>query len=246
MRVWRKTVCGKQLLHIWSVLLTSCILTACDQPGQLATPQPTELPVLTTVPSAISNGTLPGMATRSADETRIAQWRHDLETVVALTPRPPEATYVLSGPTPTWALGRVFCSGGSSLEPMQYSCWRGLVDGELITVAAGQQNFYGDRSQGLFIVFHRGVFDSSASSTEVYSTPLKLGGVQILEIDGTRFTLAPYDPMATYIPEPQRSPTPGIVFVFDLATRQWVSPPPSLGPSPSAIPTSGPSPIPSP
>ena len=57
----------------------------------------------------------------------------------------------------------------------------------------------------------------------MYQTPQKVGAVHLAELNGTQVTLAPDDPqLAT-------------TFVFDLVTRQWVTPAPS--PVPSALPT---------
>jgi hypothetical protein len=58
-------------------------------------------------------------------------------------------------------------------------------------------------------------------------------------VDGTLATLVSYDyPWILYTPTPPVSPTPGPVFVFDLATRQWVTPGPT--PVPSLPPSPGP------
>src|SRR5213078_4076001 len=72
----------------------------------------------------------------------------------------------------------------------------------------------------------------------IYQTPQNIGPVRIVSIDGTRVTLGYYDGWTR--DTPQASPTPSVTFVFDLISRQWVSPSPA--PSPSAMPTSGPSP----
>jgi hypothetical protein len=210
------------------LLLAGCAQTEARQTTLQAT-DPTSRPIP------------PIMLTRWADETRIAQYRAQLETAVALTPRPPRRTPPPPMPTPTWAMGWVGCANGRTLEPQRYSCWRGVFNGELLTVAAGQQSVYSDRAQGLLLVYHGGLMDSSAPNTEVYSTPLRLGGVSIIAMTGTLFTLAPYDPWAI---TPGVTATPGITFVFDLATRQWVSPPPSPSPSPALSPPPLPSPSP--
>jgi hypothetical protein len=50
--------------------------------------------------------------------------------------------------------------------------------------------------------------------------------MRIVAIDGTRFTLAPIDFYYFETPEALQTPwttaTPGAVFIFDIATRQWV------------------------
>jgi hypothetical protein len=53
---------------------------------------------------------------------------------------------------------------------------------------------------------------------EVYNTPFKRGPMRIDAVNGTRFTLETYDAVNTPVPG---TPT---VIIFDLATRQFVSP----------------------
>jgi hypothetical protein len=206
----------------WAVMPLLCLLTACGGPSPLTTPAPTELTVPTAVLSPTATYVAPAAATRAAYATRNATWRSDLQTQVALTPIPPLPTLPPLRPTPTWSPGWVHCAYGDVREPARYKCWRGIFNGELLTVAAGRQGSLGDRSQGLFMVFHGGILDASAPTTEVYSTPLRLGGMTIVSVNDTRFTLAPYDPLVD--PTPNATQTPGISFIFDLATRQWVNP----------------------
>jgi hypothetical protein len=89
------------------------------------------------------------------------------------------------------------------------------------------------------MVFADGLFDTTAATTEVYSTPVNIGVVLLTSVDGTLATLVSYDyPWILYTPTPSVSPTPGPVFCFDLATRQWVTPGPT--PVPSLSPSPGP------
>jgi len=77
----------------------------------------------------------------------------------------------------------------------------------------------------VIVVSYGPYIDMSSPATEVYSTPLRLGGMRILSMKDTQFNLTPYDPWD--IQTPVGSPTPPIAFVFDLATRQWVNPAPN-------------------
>jgi hypothetical protein len=52
---------------------------------------------------------------------------------------------------------------------------------------------------------------------DIYSTPQRAGPVEIVSVDGMRFTLV-------VISDPWTTATPGATFVFDLSTRQWVNP----------------------
>jgi hypothetical protein len=103
-----------------------------------------------------------------------------------------------------------------------------------------------DPMQGLLLVFNGPALDTSDPTAEVYSTPLKVGGIRIVALNGTRFTVAPVNlrtPGA--ILTPWTTATPGTSFVFDLATRQWVNTPtPGPSPSVSASPIASVSPLP--
>ncbi len=230
------------------MILAVPMLTACGTQGQATTPQPTELPVPTIPPSElVSTPTATWFstidATRHAVETVSEQDRADLFTRYALSPTPPFPTLGPPQPTETWIMGLHECSEGSGYYPQVYGCWRGIVNGELISIAGGRQGSGGDTTQGLLMVFHGPLFDPLAPTTEYYSTPVRLGGVRLVSVDGSRLTLVPYNPWY-----PQATYPPDTTFVFDLDTRQWVSSPPSptitITPSLSPIPSPSLSPIP--
>ena len=193
-----------------------------------------ETPITTpvTTPADTPTRLPPVAATNQALETRWAQNRDRIRTEVALTPTGPPRGPATALPTPTWAMGWISCGNGNNREPEFYSCWRGVINGEMISIGVGQQSMNNDRSQGLLMIFHGGWLISSISPTEIYSTPIKLGGMRIasLDLNSMLITLTPYDPRT-----PGPTATPGVTFVFDLATRQWVSPPTTPGPSPSAL-----------
>lgn len=240
-------------------LSTGCVaimlwlLTACTTVGQSATqppngetrtlvavptastPEPTRIPTQgpgtpTAPPTTAARPTTVREATQAARSTADAQYLADIRTKYAPYTAVPIPTLGLPQPTPTWIMGLQGCVNGISYAPLMLGCWRGYLNGELISAAGGRQT-EGDRTQGLLMVFHGPLFDPLALTTEVYSTPLKLGAVRLVSVDGTRCTLIPYDPLGSQgTPTPLISPTPSILFVFDLATRQWV--------------TSGPSPVP--
>lgn len=227
---------GKHLLFVGSILLAFCVLAACGETVYQTTPEPTYVPVPTVAPSP-TDGIPPGEATHAVLDTRIAEHQSQIMTEVALTPPRPVPGYITPLPTPTYWLGlHEGCANNpNGYVPQIISCWRGTVNSQVIAVASGGQGDSGDTRQGLFMVFPGPGIDVTNPATEFYSTPLQLGGMRIVSVNGTRFTLAqnPYEP-------PWITPAADVRLVFDVATRQWLSPSP--GPSPSAMPTSGPSP----
>jgi hypothetical protein len=150
------------------------------------------------------------IATHAAYATNVALHRQEIRTAVALTHaptitpgRPP------SRPSPTPMMGMLpGCGNTSAYGPQAYSCWRGLVNGQIVEVYAGREGSNGDPTQGIVRVHVRG----QEGADDVYQTPQRVGAVQIASVDGTEFTLETVD-LAT----PQ-------VFVFDLDSREWVSP----------------------
>lgn len=105
-----------------------------------------------------------------------------------------------------------------------YSCWRGTVNRDTMVLYAGRNNAASyDNNKTNNIVFGeccRGVLKvagltakKDAYATETYTTTEKTGALYIVSVQGTRVTLASFDPNFT-----------GKTFVFDLSTRQWVNP----------------------
>ncbi len=244
-------------LLLIALALTLTLCTACGQ-----TELPTAPPSTPIVPTATPTGIPPnptreptsGLATiiptetprpttsveaaRAAFDTAVAQHDADLRNKYALTPPPPIPTLGPPQPSPTWIMGMQGCVNGISYAPLMLGCWRGALNGEFISVAGGRQT-EGDRTQGLLLVFHGPLFDPLATTTEVYSTPVKLGAVRLVSVDGTLCTLIPYDPLGSQgTPTPLISPTPAVVFIFDLRTRQWV-----ITPTPTYPPMQSPTPV---
>lgn len=229
---WHKFLSGFAMFGIG-------LLAACGTPREAST-----LQVTTVIPSSTLTPTDPSPTptlSRRQYDTVVAENRAQVATEVAgsptWTPGPPLPTDTPE-PTPTWEMGLQGCTNANTYIPQQYTCWRGIVNGELVGVASGQGGMAGDRTQGLIMIFHGPRFNPTLSTTEIYSTPLKLGAVRIVSVDGTLFTLALVDVSTPgVLMTPWASATPGVTFVFDLTTRQWVSlPSPSAQPSPSLPP----------
>ncbi len=204
------------------------------------------------------------LQTREAYGTWAAQNEADLETEVAQSTRPPHTpgpVYARSPlPTATWESGFVYCGPPERRQDPEFiTCWRGTINGQLVGLGAGHEQAgrdgipefgNGNPEQGLLEVDVHDL-DQELTSSDVYTTPQLVGPVTIVAVSGTLVTLV------------STTHTPPVVFGFDLAARQWVSPPPTMPPvtpiitplpwptsppspsprpSPSAMPTSGPSP----
>jgi len=248
---------GLRWLLTIPMLLIALTLVSCSDTGQPVTPQqvaasvPTSIPVSdpTSEPAATSTWPVPpDDATHFARATAEEQYIEQMETVVALTPPPTPPTPEPEQATPTIEYGGVECSNGDNRYPDLLSCWRGILNGQVISVGTGGpgSSMDTDPMQGLLLVFNGLALDASDPTAEVYDTPLKLGPVRIIAEDGTRISVAPIDMRTPFaLLTPWMTATPGTTFVFDLAARQWVNTPIS-GPSPSvsASPIASVSPLP--
>jgi hypothetical protein len=165
---------------------------------------------------------------KSAADTRVAQNHAALGTALALTPSStpgsPTATFT-PAPTATEIMGWMgdFCGGaGNSQETQYHSCWQLMVNGHIINVNAGRLGGV-DPGQGVIRVRELG--PDRYYDIGTYLTPSRQGEVEIAAIDGTRVYLVHSElppPFGVHINP--ITPVPNFVFVFDLATLQWVSP----------------------
>ncbi len=232
-----------KLLVVFS-LIGICSLTACgaspapDKPQQAALPAAnmttttpgsfpgTQAPtrqVATRVPLPTDPPSFPG--SKWTFDTRVAQREIATKTAWALTPTEPRGSPTATWtprPTPTVTIGWVECGSGDSQRPQYVICWQATLDGQVILVQAGREGHLGDIGQGVVTVSILGQ-DGRYHDDGTYLTPMRQGAVRIASVDGTRVYLVvaefqPPDSGATPIA------TPGMVFIFDLATRQWVSP----------------------
>lgn len=163
--------------------------------------------IATSTPEII--GTVDVQATHEAFETAVTERRQEIQTEVALTHAPTTTPgRPQERPSPTPMLGMLpGCSNTNVYEPQAISCWRGVVDGELVDVDAGREGMDGDPEQGILRVHIHG-----GQGDDIYQTPDRVGAVRIVSVNGVLFTLETVDQ-----PTPQQ-------FVFDLDTRSWVSP----------------------
>jgi hypothetical protein len=194
------------------------------------------------VPEATSpTPTLQSLAIEPKLATETAYILHEEQyaTRVALTPGT-KRTVPPGGPTPTEQLGMLSGCGArtNANAPWTISCWRGYIGGQLTDVGAGR---YGATSHGEGLIV---VTTWSPYQEDVYETPEQVGPVKIASVDGTRFTLVPYDPWRLQTPEATLTPAPNVAFVFDIVTREWLTPTPGPSPSVSVSPIPSVSPLP--
>ncbi len=199
--------------------LLFALLVACDTQSQ-PTIQPSQGDALDTTPTL-----LPARATGEAlDRMKRDYVDHQFDqkdtmvaattTALALTPTRPPLSPTLTRtlppplPTPTLVMGMIECASTTAGTPyIEYSCWRGIVNGQLMDVSSGRErlnSFNEDPQQGFVLIY-------TTTSHQLYRTPSRVGGVKIVSVSGTQLNLTTYG----------RAVTPAI-FTFDLATRQFV------------------------
>jgi hypothetical protein len=213
-----------------TLLLGVCNLTGCGAASQpLTVPQDVSTPASTPseAPSQAPASPTPTLNSKQLHALHEQQTIEAKRTAFALSgipTRTPGAPPPYTGPTITPVLGLLRgCANTNSLEPYMVSCWRGIYEGHIVNVSSGREGRAGDINQGVVWVFNADPYES-----RFVQTPDKVGAIQITAIDGTLFTLTTVDH------------TPPITYTFDLATRQWVSPPPVPSPSISPLPTQQP------
>ncbi len=163
---------------------------------------------------------------KSAFDTRVAQNQATRWAILDLTPSntpgSPTATST-PAPTATEIIGWTpFCGGAANSYENQYaSCWQLIMNGHLYSIWAGRFGYLSDEGQGLITVYEMGT-DNRFDLIGTYLTPSRQGSVEIAAVDGTRVYLV--QSQSVQPPDIDVTPIPNFVFVFDLATLQWVSP----------------------
>jgi hypothetical protein len=187
------------------------------------TPAPTRVYIVTTPEYEPTRG-LGDPNSESAFDTRVAENYAAHGTALALTPSStpgsPTATYT-TAPTATEFIGWLSCGSMENSYVTQYdSCWQLLMNGHVYRVTSGREGV-DNIGQGLITISELGP-DNRFHDIGTYLTPSEQGSIEIAAIDGTRVYLVQsqvYQPLDATV-----TPTPNFVFVFDLATDQWVSP----------------------
>jgi hypothetical protein len=166
-----------------------------------------------------------------AELEEIARARAPIATELALTPKQPHPIYTPEptdtpgpSPTPLIVLGMMdICQ--SKGEFIYKACWRGMVNGNLVSVGVGTRNFnqagiprtpsYTDQKNGWVVVFNGPYFRASDPNPTIYETPPDMGIVGLTTVDNNVLTLIP----VTFYSQPRA----GATTYFDLATRQFLN-----------------------
>lgn len=211
-----------RLVVVFITFTLPCALTACapissqTRQGQIAVATAINTPGQSTPVDANKQAAAAAVATNDAKiAIAVIQTRTAIALTPTYTPAPPE-------PTVTLELGVIDCV--AQKEPIYWyrNCWRGTVNGQITTVAAGGErvgrstvngNPYGDPSKGVILVSVGQFMNlTNAGAVDVYLTPVNMGSVHIVSADGSRLSIAPNQPNAQ------------VTWVFDVATRQFYTP----------------------
>ncbi len=243
-RHWTQFYKWYRLLGALAVMLAISMLVACGA-SNTPTPQPQLAAVVDATTTAAFSTATPtddpdrilnpteAIETANAVETPFTAHVHEIQTMEAdptRLPYTPGLRYLSSPePTATWSAGFVPCPPPhSTFQPQYFSCWNSAINSRLMWLSAGIHQQEGDPQQGVLEVGFFDLDQASNPTDDAYDTPQAVGRMTITDVTGTLVTLV------------SDNHIPPVSFVFDITTRQWVSPSP--GPSPSTLPTSGPSP----
>ncbi len=188
----------------------------------------TEVALTPTAP--LATRTLTGPERDATKEVHLRGPEEDIQTRAAHatafalgTPYPPTTPFTLPTPPtpipPTLGINGNCAQGNHRFEYGRPGCWAGLIDGEYVFVTAGARK--SDLSQGLIWVYTSTLDLQTYGPDELYSTPIRGGVVTPEHVSWPLLTLVAEDNSRS---------------VFNLSTRQWVSPASSLGPYPTEMP----------
>jgi hypothetical protein len=259
---WLRRVTAGDQARRYAVLVALLVATvpACGQPGAAPvvpiSPLPLTatpiLPTVTAVPATVTpdlaatatmvafqefKGGYPKGAfadpTNAAAATEAVERYARYQTATALTPTElPIPTFTSAPtvpplPTPTWFVGLITDTGCIAryfnTAPQFPSCGRAQVNGAWFLLGGGYDGDVGVQQRSLFLVCPEPCHRLLAEE-QIYPTPRNVWDVRISVVSGPLITLVP------------RDPTIHDSFVFDLATRHWVSLTPGPAPSPGVSP----------
>ncbi len=162
------------------------------------------------------------------DQQRLDQMRTaDILSHVPTHPSgaPPTDTF---GPSPTWEIGIMECSPPNGRGFAYVSCWRGMINNEIVSVTTGGVAQYGEGGRAptghykaaLMVLNGPYMPDAhivvgAADNPDFYYVPIQAEIVKISSASGTRITLRAVNQSGTPTSE---------VLVFDVASRQFISP----------------------
>lgn len=215
---------GRRSLFRLTLLVSLWLLMAgCGQPTTKKGSPQTEQSGNAIQAAVVETPTLTGP---EKDATKMAPFYEERRLVAANstkfalgTPYPTLGPYIepTRGPEPTLVTGGPLgdCADANR-EFLYVGCWAERVGNEYLIIQSGASK--PDLSQGMLRVYTmtwdlRGYY-SDVSRKQLYTTPSRSGRVRIVGVNWPIMTLIALDS------------DPPVTFGFDLATRQWVSPPP--------------------
>lgn len=213
------------------------VLTSCGQADLPITTSVSTAPAPTTSPTGSLSSPTPlptrtyspeDLAARATKEANLQAEQNRKATRAAISPAPMHTGAPSYSPQPTPILPygiSTFEECGGEESPVRgfllWNCWHGLLNGIYSDVAAGAELVEPTPGEltlgGVYVVSPA---DGSVPRSPIYWTPVRTGRLEIIGVDGSRFSL--------------RSSN-GTMFVFDAIALQWVTPGPS--PVPSLLPT---------
>ena len=229
----RTTPRAWSLLLPGGLLLLVSVLVACGNVGQTEWAlTPTATPVLsspTIAPTSVPTRPVFVAPGKEAGATRIAQkyatyWAGVLQTATVLALTPPGSPTSTPEPwlSPTPAMGSFICGDPANpREPNFATCWRGYVNGELISVGTGRLGRDHDPNIGVLLITPWEYPVPGVPQSETYYSPAYRGSIRITSVEGTVVYLIAADHQTT--------------FAFDLATRQWLFSTPTAAPIPTLL-----------
>lgn len=212
-------------------------LAACNQLRAIANNSANATETLTSTPTVpfAAAGATDEAAKQQEAQREAADYATEIAFVtqtasaIALTP-----TYTrvpsTPPPTPTYIIGMFPCNSEVEKDLVYFTCWQGYLNGQLVLVAVGKEvsgEAHYNAEATLVTTQHSQAMVLIGSGTtrtingpihfwsniQSYDLPLAVEDAELVSVNGTRLTITTHDSQAT----PAN-------FVFDLATRQWVSP----------------------
>jgi hypothetical protein len=171
----------------------------------------------------------PALLPRDRSATRIARFNNEQATVLAQatnfalgTPYPgdnppPRPTRPATTPVPGINTDCV----NANKEFSYVNCWNALIGDQYVFADTGVLK--SDPLQAVLHVYTATLDLRDKTAKESYPTSIRVGKISISSVNWPLMTLTTLQA------------SPPTTFVFDLSTRQWVSPPTTPGPSPSVL-----------
>lgn len=154
--------------------------------------------------------------------TEIAQ----APTPTVIAPTSPTTLMHSVGATPTVQVGIIECgSNRPGAEYVPRSCWRGVLNGQYVSVSTGLLRGHGTGKAAepavpdkwVLRVYNEAYPSSTDPAPNSYDIPTGIGSAIITSFSSTKLTLSQADYYGKLIPS-------GKIVIFDLASRQFIAP----------------------